>query len=117
MIVSSSFRSLEDKGIEPQRIVDEFGSNGTAWEDFISASRRLDGTYNGIVFKHHDILDSENFRVDETAFADICESLAHINSPYDFNAIPIQILGSIYERFLGNVIVATDKRVRVAAQA
>lgn len=51
--------------------------------------------------------------MDETAFADICESLAHINSPYDFDAIPIHILGSIYERFLGNVIVATEKRVRV----
>jgi type I restriction-modification system DNA methylase subunit len=106
-------RFLEDKGIEPQRLVDKFGDKGTAWEDFIAASRRLDDIYNGIVFKHHDILDGDKFRVDDTAFADICESLAHVNSPYDFNAIPIHILGSIYERFLGNVIVATDKRVRV----
>jgi type I restriction-modification system DNA methylase subunit len=106
-------RFLEDKGIEPQRIVDRFGDNGNAWEDFVTASRRLDGIYNGIVFKHHTLLDGIDFRVDDTAFADICESLAHINSPYDFDAIPIHILGSIYERFLGNVIVATDKRVRV----
>jgi type I restriction-modification system DNA methylase subunit len=106
-------RFLEDKGIEPQRIVDGFGERGAAWEDFIAASRRLDGIYNGIVFKQHDILDGDKFRVDDTAFADICESLAHINSPYDFNAIPIHILGSIYERFLGNVIVATDKRAKV----
>ena len=53
------------------------------------------------------------FNVDDDAFADICESLAHVNSPYDFNAIPIHILGSIYERFLGKVIVTTDKRARV----
>lgn len=106
-------RFLEDKGIEPQRLVDKFGDKGTAWEDFIAASRRLDGIYNGIVFKQHDILDGGKFRVDDTAFADICESLAHINSPYDFDAIPIHILGSIYERFLGNVIVATDKRAKV----
>jgi hypothetical protein len=46
-------------------------------------------------------------------FGGIRESLAHTNSPYDFNAIPIHILGSIYERFLGKVIVATDKRARV----
>ncbi len=46
-------------------------------------------------------------------FSAICEDLSHINSPYDFNAIPIHILGSIYERFLGKVIVATDKRARV----
>jgi type I restriction-modification system DNA methylase subunit len=55
--------------------------------------------------------------VDGVAFADLCESLAHINSPYDFNAIPIHILGSIYERFLGKVIVATDKRVTVEEKA
>ncbi|MFH1920568.1 MAG: N-6 DNA methylase [Planctomycetota bacterium] len=106
-------RFLEDKGIEAQRLVERFGDKGTAWEDFIAASRRLDGIYNGIVYKHHDILDGAKFRVDDHAFADICESLAHINSPYDFNAIPIHILGSIYERFLGKVIVATDKRVKV----
>jgi type I restriction-modification system DNA methylase subunit len=106
-------RFLEDKGIEPQRMVERFGDKATPWEDFIAASRRLDGVYNGIVFKHHAILDDSSFQPDETAFADICERLSHVNSPYDFDAIPIHILGSIYERFLGNVIVATDKRARV----
>jgi adenine-specific DNA-methyltransferase len=106
-------RFLEDKGIEPVRIIEHFGGKGTAWEDFIAASRRLDGIYNGIVYKRHDILDGPDLRVDENAFADICESLSHLNSPYDFNAIPIHILGSIYERFLGKVIVATDKRAKV----
>ncbi len=106
-------RFLEDKGIEPGRSIEHFGGKDTAWEDFIAASRKLDRIYNGIVYKYHDILDGENFRVDENAFGDICESLAHVNSPYDFNAIPIYILGSIYERFLGKVIVATDKRAKV----
>jgi len=106
-------RFLEDTGIHPQRIVDHFGSNGTVWEEFVAASRRLDGIYNGIVFKRHTILDSDGFRVDDSEFGGICRSLAHVNSPYDFDAIPIHILGSIYERFLGNAIVATDKRVRV----
>jgi adenine-specific DNA-methyltransferase len=106
-------RFLEDKGIEGQRLVDRFGEKGPAWGDFVAASRRLDGIYNGIVFRHHDILDASSFHVDDKVFADICESLAHVNSPYDFNAIPIHILGSIYERFLGKVIVATAQRARV----
>ncbi len=106
-------RFLEDKGIESQRIVEHFGDRGTPWEDFVAASRRLDGVYNGIVFKRHSLLDGDSFQPDETAFADICERISHVNSPYDFDAIPIHILGSIYERFLGNVIVATDKRARV----
>ena len=106
-------RFLEDKGIEAERLIEHFGEKNTVWEDFVSASHRLDSIYNGIVYKQHDILDSVKFRVDENAFAGICKDLAHINSPYDFNAIPIHILGSIYERFLGKVIVATEKRVKV----
>jgi hypothetical protein len=106
-------RFLEDKGIESQRIVEHFGDRGTPWEDFVAASRRLDSVYNGIVFKRHSILDGDFFEPDEAAFADICERIAHVNSPYDFDAIPIHILGSIYERFLGNVIVTTDKRAHV----
>jgi hypothetical protein len=106
-------RFLEDKGIEPQHLVDRFGDKGTAWGDFVAVSRRLDGIYDGVVFKHHAILDDPAFRMDDVVFAGICRSLAHANSPYDFDAIPIHILGSIYERFLGNVIIATDKRVRV----
>lgn len=106
-------RFLEDKLIEPHYLVSKFGERGTAWGDFIAASRRLDGIYNGIVFKNNEILDGDKFKVDDDEFADICEELAHVNSPYDFNSIPIHILGSIYERFLGKVIVTTDKRARV----
>lgn len=106
-------RFLEDKGIEGQRFVEKFGDKGSAWEDFLAASRRLDGIYNGIIFKPHPVFDKKDFAVDDEAFADLCEDISHLNSPYDFNSIPIHILGSIYERFLGRVIVATDKRVRV----
>ncbi len=106
-------RFLEDKRIEQQSLIAHFGDRGTAWEDFVATSRRLDGVYNGVVFKRHDILDADGFQVDERAFADICERLAPGNSPYDFNAIPLHVLGAIYERFLGKVIVAAEKRARV----
>jgi type I restriction-modification system DNA methylase subunit len=106
-------RFLEDKLIEPKSLVSRFTATSSAWQDFVAASRRLDNTFNGIVFKQHSILDASNFRADNEAFAGICQRLSDEHSPYDFNAIPIHILGSIYERFLGKVIVATDKRVRV----
>lgn len=106
-------RFLEDKGIEIHNKIDNFGNTGTVWEDFVAACHRLDSIYNGIVFKQHSILDSPAFRVDDAIFGEICERLAAVNTPYDFNSIPIHILGSIYERFLGNVIVATAKRVHI----
>lgn len=106
-------RFLEDRQIEAEPIVARFGEKGSAWGDFLAASRRLDRIYNGIVFKHHDILDSPALKVDDVVFAKIREDLSHINTPYDFNIIPIHILGSIYERFLGKVISAGPERVRV----
>ena len=106
-------RFLEDRLIEDRYHVANYGAKGSAWGDFIADCRRLDKIYNGVVFKQHNILDAPEFKVDDNAFSGICEQLAHINSPYDFNVIPIHILGSIYERFLGKVIVATDKRARV----
>ncbi len=106
-------RFLEDKLIEPEYIISEFGKRGNAWNDFITVSRKLDAKYNGIVFKKH-FIDEQNFSGPEVKeFSKICEDISHLNSPYDFNAIPIHILGSIYERFLGKVVNATAQRVKV----
>jgi len=106
-------RFLEDKLIETEVSVAKLGDKGSVWRDFVSASRQLDAHYNGIVFKKHALIDGANFEVDEKVFGDICEDISHDNSPYDFHVIPIHILGSIYERFLGKVIVTTEKRAHV----
>lgn len=106
-------RFLEDKQIEPEHYVSEFGDSKTAWKDFIYASRKLNAKYNGIVFKKS-FIDEKNFvEPNDSDFAPVCEELSHVNSPYNFDLIPIHILGSIYERFLGKVVIATDKRVRI----
>ncbi|MBU2585987.1 MAG: N-6 DNA methylase, partial [Bacteroidetes bacterium] len=106
-------RFLEDKQIEPDHYVSEFANSKTSWKNFKIASRKLDAKYNGVVFKKH-FIDSDNFvDPDEKTFSEICEEFAHVNSPYNFDIIPIHILGSIYERFLGKVVVATEKRVRI----
>jgi adenine-specific DNA-methyltransferase len=105
-------RFLEDKLIEPELIVERLGERGTAWTDFVVESERLNKIYNGIIFKPH-FIDKTNFTVDERVFVDARERLSHTNTVYNFNYIPIYVLGSIYERFLGKVIVTTDKRARV----
>ena len=102
-------RFLEDKFIE----ADEHVSEWKSWKDFISDCRRLDAKYNGVVFKKHFIDEPHFIGADEKLFLDICSDISNLNSPYDFNYIPIHILGSIYERFLGKIVVATDKRVRI----
>ena len=72
--------------------------------------RELDAKYNGVVFKKS-LIDTKNvIEPDDKTFSAICDELSHQNTPYNFDAIPIHILGSIYERFLGKVVNATDKR-------
>lgn len=106
-------RFLEDKQIETEIRLSDFGKGKGVWADLRTASRRLDNIYNGIVFKPLPVLDDADFVVDDEVIADICEQLAAENSPYNFDAIPIHILGNIYERFLGSVIRATEKRAVV----
>ncbi len=106
-------RFLEDKGIEEKAIVGLKGQK-SAWKAFVSLCKRIEPKYNGLVFKSHRILDNNVFEpAEDKMFAEICEELADPASPYDFDKIPISILGSIYERFLGKVVHATDKRVKV----
>jgi adenine-specific DNA-methyltransferase len=109
-------RFLEDKLIEPEPMIESLGSKGSVWQDFVTVSHRLDSIYNGIIFKKHGLLDTPNFQIDERAFGDVRDWLAQANSPYDFNAIPIHILGSIYERFLGKTIITTEKGITVDAK-
>ena len=106
-------RFLEDKLIESNYLVASFGDKETAWNDFVTTSRKLDRVYNGVVFKKHNLVDTSKFIVDDVMFADVCESLAHVNSAYDFNSIPIHILGSIYERFLGRVITVEGTKAKL----
>ncbi len=106
-------RFLEDKLIEPEPIISRLGIKTSAWKQFVRECDRLDKQYNGVVYKHHSILDSPNFNVDDAAFLAICDELTDPTSPYDFNAIPVEILGRIYERFLGKVVIATAKRATV----
>ena len=108
-------RFLEDKLIEQEPIVARFGQrNKTHWQDFVTASKRLDQIYNGIVFKHHIILDDKRFQPVSTAFADICDELTDDHSPYNFDTIPVEILGRIYERFLGKEVLAKRTKIEVA---
>ncbi len=105
-------RFLEDKLIEEKEIANLIDRQ-MAWELFVGYCKKLEPKYNGLIFKPHRI-DKENFKPpDEEIFKEICEGLAGRESPYNFAQIPISILGSIYERFLGKVVHATDKRVKV----
>jgi len=66
--------------------------------------------YNGLLFSPH---ECEELEVGDKVILEILENLNYPFSPYHFNEIGVEILGSIYEKFLGKTIHLTAKTVRV----
>lgn len=72
---------------------------------------KINDDFNGEIFKPNPLL--ETTRVDSEALAKIIERLYPPKSPYRFDAIGVELLGSIYERYLGKTIRVTPRQVRV----
>ncbi len=71
---------------------------------------RINEDFNGEIFKPH---LSEEIKIDSEVLAKIIERLYPPKSPYRFDVIGVELLGSIYERYLGKTIRPTAKQVRV----
>lgn len=65
---------------------------------------------NGDIFKRH---ACETANADSSLLAEIIENLYFPKSRYRFDAIGVELLGSIYERYLGSTIRVTPQRVKV----
>jgi hypothetical protein len=72
---------------------------------------KINEDFNGEIFKPNDLL--EKTQVDSEVLARIIERLYPPKSPYRFDVIGVELLGSIYERYLGKTIRPTAKTVRV----
>jgi len=71
---------------------------------------KINEDFNGEIFKPH---LSETIKIDSDVLARIIERLYPPKSPYRFDVIGVELLGSIYERYLGKTIRPTAKTVRV----
>jgi hypothetical protein len=71
---------------------------------------RVNEDFNGEIFKPH---LSETIKIDSELLARIIKRLYPPESPYRFDVIGVELLGSIYERYLGNTIRLTPKQVKV----
>jgi hypothetical protein len=72
---------------------------------------KINEDFNGEIFKPSELL--EKTQVDSEALARIIERLYPPKSPYRFDVIGVELLGSIYERYLGKTTRPTAKTVRV----
>ncbi len=72
---------------------------------------KLNQFYNGSIFEPRPELESVT--VSNKVVREVIHDLQPENSPYNFAVLPVEILGTIYERFLGRVVHATEKQVRI----
>jgi hypothetical protein len=72
--------------------------------------RRLNEDFDGNIFKPH---PCETTKYDSNIVAEIIDELYYPKSPYDFAIIGVELLGIIYEKYLGKTIRLTEKRIKV----
>lgn len=77
----------------------------TLYSRLVAHFNRLDDTFNGALFKSGH--ESETLNVSDEYLADLIRDLSSEDSPYLFNTLPVEILGSAYERFIGKVVRVT----------
>ena len=102
-------RICEDRGIETGRplelLLAEWRDIETGRPPFypilVSHFRALDSSFNGALFSEH---FSEQLVVPDTFLNNIINDLSSEDSPYLFNTLSVDIIGSVYERFIGKTV-------------
>jgi hypothetical protein len=104
-------RDIIDWGLLRELVNEAAENRRDVYRAIVAQFREFDSLYNGYLFKPHFI---EQLAVPGQVLADFIGSLYPPDGPYRFDAIGDDILGIIYERFLGSTI--TVKRSHVSAE-
>jgi len=107
-------RICEDRGIEPQNQLYEISSQKEICPRLVALYQRADTRYNSGLFHFKEEKGATNrvdsftpsLSIDDKVLKDIIRSL-YYPCPYVFKEIPVEILGQVYEQFLGKVIRLT----------
>ena len=110
-------RMAEDRGIEPcEQLLTLCGQPNIYARFMHDLCRKADEKYNSGLFhfqKEDGVSEAPDritpkLAVDDKVFKPILQSLYFEHgSPYHFGVLPVEILGTVYERFLGKVIRLT----------
>lgn len=109
-------RIAEDRGIEPYGRLREIIKQSDVYNALVRLFLLADAKYNSGLFhfnpergRDSSSLDTFTLKlsIDDTVLRHIIKRLYYPDSPYQFDVIPADILGQVYEQFLGKVIRLT----------
>jgi len=109
-------RICEERSIEPENQLQDITNKENVYKELCSLFKWADTKYNSGLFHFSKELGEASraddltlrLAIDDKTLKDIILNLYYPKSPYAFLYIPSDILGQVYERFLGKVIRLTE---------
>jgi len=109
-------RMCEDRGIEPYGQLQRLLNDEYLYSGLLTLYGRADKRYNsGLFHFEHEKGRGEpdtltpTLNIDNEILKKIIASLYYPDCPYEFSVLPAEILGNVYEQFLGKVIRLTKE--------
>jgi len=107
-------RLCEDRGIEVYGRLRQHLNGDNVYARLMEVFRAADDRYNSGLFHFTAEKGRENYdrltpglAIDDKVLKDLIKRLYYPESPYEFSVLPADILGQVYEQFLGKVIRLT----------
>ncbi len=101
-------RFCEDRGVEAYGQLQACASRGDTYENLFHVFKQADDKYNSGLFDFKKDTISAHLSIKNKVLKEIITDLYYPDCPYDFRAMPVEVLGNAYEQFLGNVIRITS---------
>jgi len=108
-------RICEDRGIERLMKLQDLLNGERIYPRLCEFFRQADERYNSGIFHFEKEPGREspdtltlNLIIDDKPLKEIIKRLYYPDSPYEFSVLPAEILGQVYEQFLGKVIRLTE---------
>ncbi|MHB1440446.1 MAG: Eco57I restriction-modification methylase domain-containing protein [Cuniculiplasma sp.] len=114
-------RNAEDRELEEnklQSIVRQWSAKGKGQlvKELWDIYKYYDSTYNSKLFGDKEKHMADELIIDNEALQEVIEGLNHSKDNsyrYDFSIIESDVLGNIYEQYLGNILKSTPKRAKL----
>jgi len=102
-------RICEDRGIEPYGQLQTKAESTDVYKHLMNHFKLAESKYNSGIFDFDADADkiTPALNIDDRVLKTIIQSLYYPKSPYEFSVLGVEILGNVYEQFLGKVIRLT----------
>lgn len=100
-------RIAEDRGAEAYGRLLSLTKGPGIYQRLVDLYRKADTRYNSGIFDFTTDTLTPSLTIDDKVLKPILSNLYYPNSPYEFSVLPVEILGNVYEQFLGKVIRLT----------